>query len=111
MRIISNLDDKPKLLDDINLSAEVLEKIPTYRQLLKVLISNVAAKSPDEALDLFAAGLKILEAKDPGVVKLEDSQFRHLHNKARDNELKWTVPIHAQLMQILNSADKEPAKD
>ena len=109
MRVITNLDDKPKLLED-NLSTDVTDKIPTYRQLLKVLISNVAAKNPDEALDLYKAGLKILDAKD-GKVELEDSQFRHVHNKARENELKWTVPIHAQLMQILNSADKEPAKD
>jgi hypothetical protein len=104
MRIVSNIDTKPRLLEN-DLSPEILEKLPTFRQLLKVLISTSTEKNAEAAQDLFNAGIKLVDAKE--FVELEDSQWRHLHNKARENGPGWYVPFHAQVITLLEKAEKK----
>lgn len=102
MKTIKNIDEKPNLLE-VNLSDDVLAKIPTFRQYLKILISNMAGKSSDESLDLYQAGLKLMvEGADYSV---EDSQFRILQAKVNENPLQWPVVIHAQLIQKFKQAE------
>lgn len=102
MKTLKNLDEKPNLLEK-NLPDDVLAKIPTFRQELKMLISNVAGKNSDETLDLYQAGLKLmLEGPD---CSLEDAQFRILQTKVNENPLQRPVPIHAQLIEKFKQAE------
>lgn len=102
MKTIKNIDEKPVLFEK-EIPADVLSKIPTFRQYLKILISNVAVRSSDETLDLYQAGLKLMiEGAD---YQLEDSQFRLLQAKVNDNPLQWPVVIHAQLIQKFKQAE------
>lgn len=102
MKTIKNIDEKPNLLE-ANLSDDILAKIPTFRQYLKAMVSNMVGKNPDESLDLYQAGLKLMvEGSD---LSVEDSQFRILQAKVNENPLQWPVVVHAQLIQKFKQAE------
>jgi len=107
MKTLKGLDQKPVLIDDVT-DEKVLETIPTFRKMLKIVAGNSQPKAgTDEAIDLFQIGLKL---KSDGDVALEDAEFRLLHNKCKDNPANFTSHILGQILLMLKEAEKESEK-
>ena len=103
MKTLIGLNEKPVTIED-NPSAEVVESLPSFRRLLKIVVGNcVPKKGTEEAVDLYQLGMKL---KVEGDVQLEDAEFKLLNTKLKDNPTEFTAHILGQLLGIMDKAEK-----
>lgn len=105
MKTLKGLDQKPETLETEGVPQNVLDTIPTFRRLFKILVGNCVPKpNTDEAADLWQIGLKL---KCEGDVSIEDAEFKLLKNKAKENPTQFTAHILGQMLNKLSEAEKE----
>jgi hypothetical protein len=107
MKTLTGLDQKPVLIDDTT-DEKILESIPTFRKMLKIVAGNSQPKAgTDESIDLFQIGLKL---KGEGDVQLEDADFKLLQSKTKDNPANFTSHILGQILLKFKDAEKAAEK-
>ena len=106
MKTLKGLDQKPGTIEETT-DERILEQIPSFRRLLKILVGNCVPKpNTDESVDLWQIGLKL---KQEGDVQVEEAEFNLIRSKAKENPTQFTAHILGQLLNLLKEAEKPEA--
>ncbi len=107
VKTLKGLDEKPSLIEEVA-DEKVLEAIPTFRRMLRIIAGNSQPKpGTEESIDLVQIGLKL---KVEGDVSLEDAEFKLLLAKAKDNRPDYSSQILGQILLKFKDAEKEADK-
>lgn len=104
MKTITDLDDRLKHFDD-TVGEALLHNMPTFRRMFLNVLGGGQAGTGEEALAMFALGLKIRKETAP-VIILEDAEFATLASKCRANPLGWQAHFLAQVLMKLKSTEE-----
>lgn len=103
MKTIKQLDKRVESFSD-DIPPEVLNQLPTFRQLFKAGLGMAVRNSGEKAIDLYQVGLKLkLDGPD---VALEDEEFKLLKEVCDQNPAQWLSHYHAQVMLKLREAER-----
>lgn len=102
MKRLDGLYDKLKHFDE-TVPEEMVQNMPTYRHMFCNVLGGAKPANGDEALALFALGLKI-RGTVTSFVDLENSEFKLLEGKVAENHLGWVAHFLAQVMLKLKEA-------
>lgn len=101
MKTIKGIDESMSSFDDELPKDTVL---PTYRKLFKSTVGLAAARSGEEALDMYQLGLKLkIEGAD---IALEDAEFKLLRGCVEKNAGQLISHYLAQLLMKLKESEK-----
>lgn len=108
MKRITGIDTKPEHYQE-DVTAEAMEKMPTFRKMLIGVAGGCSSKGQEEALDLQQIVLKLRVLNEGDFVDLEEAQIRLLTKKVDENPQQYAAFFLAQIFQKLKDA-KEPPK-
>lgn len=101
MRKIVGLDDKLiPLYDESN--PELVQAMPTFRELLKRAAGQGQPKSADDSRRL---GRVMTKLRKQGDVELTDEEFSALFDRLTENPGGFIVSIHSQVLEKLDAAN------
>jgi hypothetical protein len=103
MKTLRGIDEKPMHVDD-EMPQDRIDKIPTYRRMMRDAVSLGMAKSGAQAIDLVQIGLKLKQVENE--ISLEDAEFKMLYDRCDLNPCQWQVFYHGQLMLKLKEVEK-----
>jgi len=84
------------------------EKLPTYRELMRIGLGRVAPKSAEQSMNLSIV-LRKLRAKED-FVELENEEFKVAKDILGANEVKMFQVSHGPLMDWLTACEKASDK-
>lgn len=106
MKTLTGLDEKVGHFDD-TVGEALLQNMPTFRRMFLNVLGGGQAANGEEALAMFALGLKI-RASTSGTVGVEDAEFAILLAKCKANPLGWQAHFLAQVMMKLKQVEECP---
>lgn len=103
MVIIEKLQDRPTHFDSAATKADQ-EQLPTFKKFFLDVLGASTAEGGEQAIAMFTLGQKIYKAASD--VDLEDAEFSLLLDKCKKNALRWMAHYHAQVVILLQEAEK-----
>jgi hypothetical protein len=102
MKTIKDIDSKPIYYDE-NASENIISQMPSFRKMFRNAIGKMGARTGEEALDLFALGIKFKSSSSD--ISLEDAEFKLLSEVCEKNPDLWMSHFQAQVLLKLKEAE------